>query len=338
MSVKRWRRRVTDPLVGLGMRIALLGIGLLSYRALGQLACILGRLLRVLGRSQQRLMLANLHAAFPDWPAGRHADVARAATRNMVLTGLEFLWFTRHPQRLCAHVDMDQVEGAEILAVGRSSRGAMMITPHLGNWEIMGQVVAAHGLELHAVAHPIRNHWIERLVTRARRYHGMIVIPSDGAARGILGALRRGRPVGILMDQNTRPREGGVFVDFFGLPVTTTRAPAAMARKLGAAVIVAACVREDGHLRTCFERLPRDSREYDDDLAMTQDMIAANERLIRRYPEQYAWAYRRWRYIPADASPELARRFPEYARSVEARDLPPRERNIVQETLSKSDR
>jgi KDO2-lipid IV(A) lauroyltransferase len=230
------------------------------------------------------------------------------------MTFLEFLHFTRHPERVAMAADVHDEEFRDVLATGHSANGAMMVTPHLGNWELLGQVVAAHGVRLCAVAQPIRNSWGARLVDRARRYHGLELIPVEGAARGMLRAARAGKPIGMLMDQNTRLGEGGMFADFFGLPVATTRAPAALARRLELPVVVAACVREEGRLRVRSVRLPRPVSGYSNDSELTQALMAANEELIRAYPEQYAWMYRRWRYMPATAPPEVQARYPFYAK------------------------
>ena len=75
-----------------------------------------------------------------------------------------------------------------------------------------------------------------------------------------------------------------------------------------------ACVREQDRLCIRVVRLPRPAADYPDDASLTQALTAAQEQLIRRYPEQYVWSYRRWRYIPESADNQLRARFPAYAR------------------------
>jgi KDO2-lipid IV(A) lauroyltransferase len=126
-------------------------------------------------------------------------------------------------------------------------------------------------------------------------------------------ALREGYQLATLIDQNTRVRDGGIFVDFFGLPVPTSRAPAMFARKLNAWVAVGGCVRQGREYKLFLRELPRPAAEYPDDESLIQDLMHLTEDIVREHPEQYLWIYERWRYIPADASPELAARYPFYA-------------------------
>ncbi|MBN2451336.1 MAG: lysophospholipid acyltransferase family protein, partial [Lentisphaeria bacterium] len=189
----------------------------------------------------------------------------------------------------------------------------LVVMPHLGSWELLGQAISLHGVRAAAVAHPLRNPLVDRMLTRARAAHGLQIIPSDGAVRGISRAVREGRHIGILVDQNTRPGEGGIFVRFFGLPVTVSRGPAVLARRLGLRVLVAACLRQEGGFRMRSLELARPVSVYGTEEALMQAIIEANEGLIRGCPEQYLWTYRRWRYLPAGLDPERASAFPFYA-------------------------
>ncbi len=314
MSLKRLRRRVSDPLIGLAAHGLVLLVGCLPYRCLWPLAGAVSFVASPLLRSTRRLVLANVHVAFPDWSEERRRSFFPTFVRHSVQTVLEFMWFMRRPAELGRRVQVDAAEAREYFETASSGQPVILMTPHLGNWELMGQVTAAHAENVHAVAHQLRNPWIAGIVGRARAFHGLTVILAEGAARGMLKALRAGKPVGTLLDQNTRPSQGGVFVEFFGVPAATTRAPAALARKVGARAVTAACVRENGQLRVCAARLPRPVSAYADDVALTQAMLSANEELIRRYPEQYAWTYKRWRYIPAGVHDDVRSRFPDYAR------------------------
>jgi len=314
MSFKRWRRRVSDPLGGLAAHLALFAVGCGSFGALKRIARLLSPLVRTVRPSARKLVLANLRTAFPDWPADRLEQTCRQSVENAILTALEVLWMLKRPEELAENVDTECEGGQELITAGQSGRGFIMLTPHLGNWEMAGQAVADKGVELYAVAHRIRNPWLDRIMARARASHGMQVIWEHGAARGIIKVLRAGKPVAVLMDQNTRVHEGGIFADFFGLPVSVTRGPAALARKLDVDVLFGACVRGEGRPRMVTDRLPKPVSEYASDAELTQAMLNVNERYIRRFPEQYVWLYRRWRYIPTTAPPEIRERYPYYAR------------------------
>lgn len=317
MAFKHWRRRVSYPLIGLGTHVLFFAVGCLPYRALPVVARCLAPLMSLCYREARRLVAANLAVAFPEWDEDRYLRTFREVRIHALRSGLEFLWFSRHPDRLGSAIDVDVPEVAIARAERTAGTGVLLLTPHLGNWELLGQALALNGLHVHAVVARLRNPWIDRLLSRSRRHHGIKLIYEQGAAREIIRVLRAGEHVGMLMDQNTRPSKGGIFVDFFGLPAATTRAPAALARKLRAQVIIGACVREDGKLCVRFTELPRPVSEYESDEALTRDMLAANRKLIEKYPEQYAWLYRRWRYIPPGVAPEVAERYPYYSQPLE---------------------
>jgi KDO2-lipid IV(A) lauroyltransferase len=210
-------------------------------------------------------------------------------------------------------VELTDDSGRDLVAAAHERGPAIYVTPHLGNWEIMAQAVARHGVRIHAVAQRVRNPLIAEFVDRTRRVYGLDLLSSRGAAKGLVRALRQGDAVAILMDQNVRPRHGGVFVDFFGLPVPTSRAPASLARRLQVPILCFACLRTPTGFRLREERLPKPTAAYTDDLELTQDLMRTMERLVRQAPTQYMWGYERWRYLPPDCDAQTLDRFPAYA-------------------------
>jgi len=135
----------------------------------------------------------------------------------------------------------------------------------------------------------------------------------------MIKALKEGYFIATLVDQNTRVRDGGVFVDFFGLPATTSRAPAMFARKLNVPIAVGGLIRQGRRYRVFTVELPKATGDYADDQELVQDIIRITEELIRQYPDQYRWMYERWRYIPEDIDPEREKRYPPYAEKVTPR-------------------
>jgi lauroyl/myristoyl acyltransferase len=233
----------------------------------------------------------------------------------MVRNAVEFLRAVRNPEQALQQVDMASVRDCQaLLDLQAADQSALVVMPHLGSWELLGLASSACGFPVSAVAHPLRNTAIDRRVTAARQMFGLQVIPSSGAVAGLRQAARDNRFLVLIMDQNTRTDRGGAFVDFFGLPVTMTRAPAVLARRLRLPLLAAACVRVEGKYRLILEKLVDDAREFADDEALLQELALANERLIRAYPEQYIWTYKRWRYLPPNAEDTLAGRYPFYAR------------------------
>ena len=316
MRLKHLRRHVMDPVIGLGLHALALALGCLPHAWLVRLARFTTPFAALCVPEAKRLIAANLHLAFPDWAADKVAQTGREALTNAILLALEFIWFLRQPGKLPELIDTPAEAADKLAQLQTSQTGTILVTPHIGNWEFMGQAVAALSDDLYAVAQSRRNPWLESMILRARQANGLHVIYDRGAARQMLSVLRAGGVLGVLMDQNTRPAEGGVFVDFFGLPVAVTRAPAALARRMACKVLVVACVRnvKRGRFTLAVLELPKPAAAYESDEEMTQALVAANEELIRKYPTQYAWLYRRWRYVPDSAPTQVRERYPYYAR------------------------
>jgi lauroyl/myristoyl acyltransferase len=316
IKVKRWRRRLTDPAVYLAASALVHTAGALPPAARQRLAALAGALWWRTDRRQRRTVLENLAIAFPQLPEAERAALGRRSVCQALLSALDFAHLLHSPQTVLTKVTLDPVTTR--MRDGGMERPVMMVIPHLGIWELFGNAATLNGIPVAAVAHELRNPYLEGLLHRARTAHGMQIIHSAGAARGVVRAVRQGCNIGLLMDQNTRLREGGAYVDFFGLPVTVTRAPAVLARRLGMALYVGACVRHEGGFQIVTESLPQAPAAYGDDLALLQGIMAANEALIRRFPDQYLWTYRRWRYIPPGLPLAQQRRYPFYARPEQA--------------------
>ena len=175
---------------------------------------------------------------------------------------------------------------AEVRAAVKDGTQYVFVTPHLGSWEATA-VMASHygGLRLAAVAKPLKNPYLNRLLNgRSREAEsGVRIIFARGAMRALMQALNEGWSLGLLIDQNTKVREGGAFVRFFGMPVASSRAPAALTlyglkhhRKVVPAYAVATR-RADGRVGIAVRYLPRPVEEYPDEASMVQAFIEMDE-------------------------------------------------------------
>jgi KDO2-lipid IV(A) lauroyltransferase len=242
----------------------------------------------------------NLARAFPEksklWRRGvaaatyRHLGREAAALLRMEgMTGEEI-------RERCEVSGIDRVR--EALADGR---GVLLLTGHLGNWEVGGAAVAANDVPLDVVARLQRNRLFEARLSRMREELGMKVIYRHEATRALLRSLREPRAVALVADQNAPV--GGIFVDFFGTPAATVRGPGSLAARTGAAVMTALVRRLDGrraryHLAIEPLRMEASGDPSADLLALTRSYHIALETAIREAPEQYFWFHRRWKTRP----------------------------------------
>jgi len=312
MNLRKTWRKIRYPFSAAAIRLVVRLVARMRYSHLEKTARLTGWAAHLFPRNR-RIIHANLRTAFPDWSEDRIRRVCRESLNNTCLTGLEFVWFSGRPKLVADSVVYGSSEAYEILQqAARQDVPMLFLTPHVGNWEMSAQFACTEGARLCAVARGVKNPGIARLMLERRSQNGLELLPQKGAVKGIVQALRDGKSVGVLMDQNTRERRGGIFVDFFGLPVPTTRAPASLARKMNVQAACFACIRREGRFELHVKSLPRPIADYTDDVELTQGLLKLNEAFAREYPEQYLWLYERWRYVPDGISENILAHYPFY--------------------------
>jgi KDO2-lipid IV(A) lauroyltransferase len=196
---------------------------------------------------------------------------------------------------------MVRVEGLEHFdAALQAGRGAVLFTGHFGNWELFGAAAVAHGYSIHFLVGEQSNRRVDDLMNDLRRAQGIGIISRHVALKKVLRALKDNQMVALLADQNVR--KGGVFVDFLGRPASTARGPAMFAIRNGAPLVCGFIYRErgGGHVATLEAPLYADpSLEGEAQLVdLTQRFTDRLAEWVRRHPDEYFWAHRRWKTRP----------------------------------------
>lgn len=262
-------------------------------RRLGDAAWVL------LGR-RRRLALSNLAHALPAVGQTERRGIARASFQHLGMVFTEGCVALGSPlERVKAQIS---VEGMEHLRAVLERHGrAIVLTAHVGNWELLCLAPALIGYPVTVVARALDSAALGAWADRLRRTAGVEVIDKRQALRPLLAALRRGRLVGVLLDQNAARREG-VFVPFFGRSASTSRAVALLALRTSTPVVPAFTrrVAPGRHEITIHPPLPMPSGKDDDAVfALTARCTAVIEDAVRATPEQWLWAHDRWRTRPA---------------------------------------
>jgi len=183
------------------------------------------------------------------------------------------------------------------------SRGTVVIgiTGHLGCWELTGYCAANSGVPVHALYRPLKNRFLDRHLRSVREHGGMLVYEKKDALRGMIRALRAGKAVALLMDQDGSGL--GVYVPFFGGLASTLPTAARIARRTGSVIVPVTCYRLPGRTRHSLRIGPEvEQADTGDDerdvLVTTHRCNRALEQAILKHPAQWLWRHRRWRTLP----------------------------------------
>lgn len=294
----------------LGLTRALEGaLAALPERAALLLGESMGRLARRPLRIRRAVVERQIAAAFPGRSPSWVRETARgcylhfgrevAATVRLVRSGRDSI--------LRRTVGAEEVP--EVLQEAAAGGGAIVVTGHLGNWELAGSVLGVAGRPVTAVARRQQGPF-ERRLERLRAALGIETVYPDAAPRRLPRALAAGHVVAMAADQHAGSR--GVVVTFMGRRASTYRGPARLALACGVPLLFGALVRDGAGYRALVEpvRTAGDGRP-EEEMELTRGWVAHLERAARARPEQYFWFHRRWKAAeragPAEG-PELAER------------------------------
>jgi KDO2-lipid IV(A) lauroyltransferase len=254
----------------------------------------------------RRAAMFNLHLAFPDWSAAKRKNVIRGMIRQIGCMAGEFSQFPRYtPQNIERVVVLD---GSENFDAGqRRGKGVLFLTGHMSAWELSSFAHALYGHPLDFLVRPISNARVDAFVNHYRCMSGNRPIDKNKSARAILKVLADGGTVGILSDHNTALEEG-VFVDFFGIPASTTSGLARIALRTDAAVVPGFLFWDESlhKYRLRFEppvELARSGDEEADVRENTQRFTRVIEDYVRAHPDQWLWVHKRWKTRPPGEPP-----------------------------------
>jgi KDO2-lipid IV(A) lauroyltransferase len=254
----------------------------------------------------RRAAMFNLCLAFPDWTDARRKRTIRGMIRQIGWMAGEFSQFPKYTSKNIERiVGVDGFENFD--AARRRGKGVLFLTGHMSAWELAPFAQALYGYPLHFLVRPIANKRVDALINSYRCCSGNRPIEKNRSARSILKVLGEGGTVGILSDHNTAIEEG-VFVDFFGVPASTTSGLVRIALRTDAAV-VPGFLSWDERLRKYrlrFEpavELSRTGNEDADIVENTARYTQVIEAEVRARPEQWLWIHKRWKTRPPDEPP-----------------------------------
>lgn len=266
-------------------------------------------------RSQRRLTMANMQIVFGDRKtAAEKRKIAIQAFQTMALVFLDYFWFSRNTNaRIVQYVTFDP---SILLFIPPPPPQVIGVTAHFGNWELMSRAFAATGRKHTAVVAANANPEVEQIMQKVRAIDETDYVVARGAVRKLLRSLNNGKHIALVLDQNTKPAEGGIFVDFFGLPIPMSTIAAVIAQRTNVPIVMIFCMAYRDGRYMVYARPPiRDESlstgDPDAVRRMTQNIAAVFQEEIEKHPEQWLWMYKRWKHIKPGQPPGA---YPYYAK------------------------
>ncbi len=285
--------------------IGLKSLGLLPRGAARFFGVCFARLVYGLQPKLRRIALFNLGIAFPGWTAAQREKIIRGMVRQIGWMIGEFSQFPKYTRENIEQIVA--IDGAQNFAAAQQrGKGVLFLTGHMSAWELAPFAHALYGHPLHFLVRPIGNRRVDALINGYRCRSGNQPIEKNRAARALLKILAEGGTVGILSDHNTALEEG-VFVDFFGVPASTTSGLARIALRTNAAVVPGFLCWDHTARKYRLQfgpavELSRSGTEDEDVRANTQRFTRIIEDYVRAHPEQWVWLHKRWKTRPPGES------------------------------------
>ncbi|MFC1724092.1 lysophospholipid acyltransferase family protein [candidate division KSB1 bacterium] len=250
-------------------------------------------------RMRRSVTLDNLRNAFGDKSEKELRKIAYSAYKQFSRMMFEYARFPYFTDKEI--IKKVALENEHVLKESlERGKGAIIVSGHFGNWELMAAGIARHGYPVSLLVGEQKNKMVDDAMNNFRKEKGMGIIKMGVAARGVIKAVRDNNFVALLSDQDAGRL--GTFVDFFGRKASTPGGTAAFALKTGADVIFSITLR----IGKCNHKVILEKVEYDDIkdegktaiAELTQRYTSRLEHYVREYPDHYFWMHKRWKSKP----------------------------------------
>ncbi len=295
-------RALRDDVGYAGLRCLLAGSRALPLPVLRALGRAVGTIaFRFAGKDRARAR-THLELAFSERGLAWREHLLHSSSRHLgtLLGEVAWLWSAPAPAILAR---TEFVAAENLTGALARDRGALLVTGHCGNWEWLNLGLGARGVPMTVAAREVYDPRLDEVARRLRgRFGGATALRGKGAGTKLVQALRRGRVVGLLIDQDIDAP--GVYVEFLGHPAWTPSGAALLALRTGCPVVTGFAARlPDGTMRLAFDPPiePRPGGDEEEEIARLTALFTSRiERQVRAYPEQWVWMHRRWRHQPGE--------------------------------------
>ena len=268
----------------------------MTYAQIDRRAKFLSKLYYMIDKRRMNIAKNNMKRAFGDLYSQKEIDgQVKEMLYNFVVE--YYMFFVIDHKSKEEMRDMISVSHKEYLDEASSKgRGIILLTGHLGNWELLARRLCSEGLTISVIARDSDHTGMTEVTNNIRNKGGYSVYSKDRPLLGIIKALRRNELIGILPDQNNNE---GIWVKFFGMPAKTAPGPAVLSLKTGAPIVPVFAIREElGKYRLDilppikYEPCGDKEKDIENLTQLCNDVL---EKEIRENPTSWLWLHNRWR-------------------------------------------
>lgn len=297
------RNAFLDYLGYLGIRVISAILFAMGVERSLRFACRLGGLMWKYYHRGRGRAIENLQNSFPEKDMLWIEQVGKKSFQHLVMLVVDIIFTTRLVRKDNWKQFSRYINTERPRWMMKEKKGMLLLTPHYGNFEIIGYLLGLFGFDIYSIARPIDNPFINKWLYDVREKRGQHIIDKRGATDILPQLVANGAVIGFIADQDAGKK--GIFVDFFGRKASTYKSIGLLAITENLPLAVGVCRQEFGKFFFEIECgrviTPDEWADKDDPLRwLTQEFSTQMELLIRKDPTQYWWVHRRWKHRPKD--------------------------------------
>lgn len=249
-------------------------------------------------KNGRKTALENLEYAFGDqYTLEQRKRITRGSYQTFARTFVDLFWSSKLTKETWQEFFTIHLPKPEDEDQARET-GAVWVTPHFGNFELVSMVWGFRGFKFTVVAQDFKNPTITRVFKRLREHSGHDVIPQENAMLKLMKALKRQGHAGLLTDLNIPPGRSAAAIQCFGMWTCVPTLHVELAKRLGLSIMTGVCrPLDDGRYEVhIYEAIKPGADE--DTQQLTQRVWNHFEKAIREHPECWMWMYKHWRFRP----------------------------------------
>jgi len=254
---------------------------------------LIANFLYLIDKRRKKVVFTNLDLVFPDMNEDEKIKLAKQVYYNLVYNIFEMI----KNRNITKEKLKEKVEFVGLERVKKYfDKPVIFMTAHYGNWEIMPLAVGGLlNLPITLVVRNLDNQFLDNFFRNNREKFDIKTINKKGALKGLMKAIKEGRNIGILVDQNTAKNEG-LDVEMFGLKALHTPSAALLAKKFDIPIIPVFIQREGDKYKIIFKE-PILEKDTQKSVQLQSKVI---EEMIKQKPEEWYWFHRRFKHYYED--------------------------------------